>query len=129
MRKTFRLQPDAQILPGTVFRHRTAVDWFKLKAGDQCATRGFRNDAEGARAFPAAVFAGVLVINLGFPMNKDVSQYAIGFAPRVQHFLARVEHFVQRRQQMCPDDVVLLRLNLEAGVLLRDFFYRRQQRR
>ena len=44
-------------------------------------------------------------------------------------FLTRAEHFVQRRQQMTTDDVVLLRLDIEAGVLLRDALHRRQQRR
>ncbi len=41
----------------------------------------------------------------------------------------RAEHFVQRCQQMATYDVVLLRFNLEAGMLLRDFLNGRQQRR
>ncbi|SAJ30348.1 Uncharacterised protein [Enterobacter cloacae] len=129
MREAFRLQPDAQILARLVIGNRLTVHWLKLKAGDQCAARGFLNDAEGARAFPAAILAGVFAVDLRFTVDEYVCQYAIGLTPGIQYFLARAEHFVQGCQQVTADDVVLLRFDLEAGVLLGDFFHRRQQSR
>ena len=129
MRETFRLQPDAEILPRTVFCHCATVDRLQFEAGDKRAARCFSHNAEIASTFPTTGFAGVFVIDFRLAIDKYISQYTIGFTPRVQHFLPRAEHFVQRCQQVFTDDVVLFRFDLEAGVLLRDFFYRWQQRR
>ncbi len=127
--KALGLQPYRQILARLVIRYRLAVYGFHFKAGDQRAARGFLHDTEGAGAFPATGFAGVVLINFRFTIDKHASQYPVGFTPCIQHFLARTEHFVQRRQQMRADNIVLLRLDLEAGVLLGDFLHRRQQGR
>ena len=129
MRKTFRLQPDRQILAWMIFRYRAAVDRLKFKAGNQRAARRFFDDAERAGAFPAAGFAGAFAVDLRLTVNKDVGQYAVSLAPGIQHFLAGAEHFVKSGQQVGTDNVVLLGLDLEAGMLLGDFFHRRQQGR
>lgn len=123
MCKIFWFQLDFQILFGMVFCYCIVVDWFKFKVGDQCVMWGFCNDVEGVCVFLVVVFVGVFVINFGFLMNKDVSQYVIGFVLCVQYFLVWVEYFVQCCQQMCFDDVVLFWFNLEVGVFLCDFFY------
>lgn len=85
MRETFRLQPHAQILARLVIGNRLSVHWLKFKAGNQRAARRFLNDAEGARAFPAAVLAGIFAVDLRFAVDKLVCQHAVGFPPRVQH--------------------------------------------
>ena len=127
--EAFRLQPDGQILARLVIGDRLAVDRLELKAGDKLAARGFLHDAERAGPFPAAGFTGVLLIDLGFAADKDVRQHPVGFTPGIEHFLARTEHFIEGRQQMAANNIVLLRFDLEAGVFLGDLFHRRQQGR
>ena len=125
--EAFRFQPDGQVLARLVIGDRLAINRFELKAGDKLAARGFLHDAERAGPFPTAGFTGVLLINFCFAADKDVRQHAVSFPPGIKHVLTRAEHFIEGRQQMAANDVVLLRFDLEAGVFLGDFFHRRQQ--
>ena len=127
--EAFRFQPDGQVLARLVIGDRLAINRFELKAGDKLAARGFLHDAKRAGPFPAAGFTGVLLIDLGFAADKDVRQHPVGFTPGIEHFLARTEHFIEGRQQMAANNIVLLRFDLEAGVFLGDLFHRRQQGR
>ena len=113
------LDVDRQVLPRFEVRHPAAVHRCQHEAADHVALRLFLQDAERAQIAPAAVVGFALLINLLFTLDKYVGQHAVGFAPGVQDFLAWAEHFVQRRQQMTTDDVVLLRLDIEAGVSAR----------
>ncbi|CCK03605.1 hypothetical protein BN129_2290 [Cronobacter sakazakii 701] len=129
VRKPLRLDPDGGVLAGQVIGDRAAIHRLQLKACDNGALRRFIHDAEFTRTFPAAGFLRVALVNLGFAVNKHARQHAIGFAPRVQHFLAWAEHLIERRQQVLAHNVVLLRFDIKAGVLLGDFLHRRQQGR
>ncbi|MNE60103.1 hypothetical protein D3C80_1552290 [compost metagenome] len=123
------LDVDRQVLARFEVDHLATVNRRQHEAANHLALWLFFDDAEGSSIAPATLGSFAGLINLAFALDKYIRQHPVGFTPGVQHFLPRAEHFVQGCQQMTTDNLILIRANIQAGMLLGNALHRWQQRR
>ncbi len=124
-----RLQVDCQILTGLKGGDRAAIYRRKGKAFNHIALLRNCADAKRPGAAPAAGLLLRGLINFLFAIDEYARQYAVGFAPCRQRLFAWIQQLFNGCQQIFTDDGVLRRLDIQAGMFLRNLFHRRQQRR
>lgn len=127
--EVFWFQLDGQVLVRLVIGDWLVINWFEFKVGDKLVVWGFFYDVECVGFFLVVGFIGVLLIDFGFMVDKDVCQYVVGFISGIEYFLVWIEYFIEGCQQMVVNNIVLFWFDLEVGVFLGDFFYCWQQGR
>ena len=127
MFETGGLQMHRQILTRFKGRYRAAIYRTEGKAFNHLALLLNSTDAKRTSAAPATGLLLRRLINLLFAINEHICQYAIGPAPGCQRLFTRIQQLFNGCQQIFTDDGVLRRLNIQAGMFLRNLFHCGQQ--
>src|SRR5690606_31924910 len=101
----------------------------EIKRGDHAAFRHFPVDHKRTIAIPSTRALGLLSVDFLFPSDEYVRKQAIGIGPRADDFIGRriAEHFFDRRKKMLAHDGVMLRLDIQRAMLLRNQLHCRGQ--
>lgn len=120
------VQINAQILPRNGADDRLAIHRLQLERRDIRAFRHGAGNAKRTPAGPAAFGMGAAVVKLVLTADQDIRKRPVGLTPGIEDFrrCGLSQNGRNRAEQGRGDMRIMLRLDFEAGVFLRDPFDR-----